>query len=172
MKKRLGLILLSVVFLLTGFWIGNVQSAGEGGGEMVELGTGKRKHVDVDFQQVRFPHREHQKWQLEIFNGDKEKACSWCHHKKRKGRDPRACRRCHAGRRVKSKGGEGRQSFLAKRVRKGKLMALKDVFHALCKGCHTDAREKDEDLMASEKRAPLVCDGCHVPKKKAEEAAE
>lgn len=171
MKKRLGLIFLSSIFLLMGFWIGNAQrSAAETEGGTVELGTGKRKHVDVDFQQVRFPHRDHQKWELEKFNGDKEKACSWCHHKKRKGRDPRACRRCHAGRRVKSKGGEGRQGFVGKRVRKGKLLALKDVFHVLCKGCHSEAKEKDEDLMANEMRAPLVCDGCHVPKKEGEEA--
>jgi hypothetical protein len=172
MKKRLGLIFLSTVFLVMGFWVGNAQSAEDTGGGTVELGTGKRKHVDVDFQQVRFPHRDHQKWELEAYNGDKEKACSTCHHKKRKGRDPRACRRCHAGRRVKSKGGGDRQPYLAKRLRKGKLLALKDVFHAQCKGCHSDRREKDEDLMASETRAPLVCDGCHVPKKKEGEEAK
>jgi hypothetical protein len=168
MKKRFALAFISVVFLVTGLWIGSVRSAEEG---MLELGTGKRKHVDVDFQQVRFPHRMHQKAQLEVFGGDKEKACSWCHHKKRKGRDPRACRRCHAGRRVKSKGGAGRQGFVSKRVRKGKLLAMKDVFHVQCKGCHQDLKDKDEDLMADETKAPLICDGCHVPKKQEEGAA-
>jgi hypothetical protein len=172
MKKRFCLIFLSAVFLVTCFGIGNIQGAEEAGKETMELGTGKRKHVEVDFQQVRFPHRMHQKWELETYNGDKEKACSTCHHKKRKGRDPRACRRCHAGRRVKSKGGGGRQPYLVKRLRKGKLLAMKDCFHAQCKGCHADRREKDEDLMASETRAPMVCDGCHVPKHKEEEAAD
>lgn len=171
MKKRLGLIFLSAVFLITGLSIGSsVQSVRAEEAEddgLVELGTGKRKHVDVDFHQVRFPHKMHQKLQMEEFGGDKEKACKWCHHKKRKGRDPRACRRCHAGRRVKSKGGAGRQSYLAKRVRKGKLLSMKDAFHAMCKGCHQEKRDQDEDLMASETRAPVKsCEGCHVPRNK------
>ena len=51
-----------------------------------------------------------------------------------------------------------------------KSARMKDAFHAQCKGCHSDRREKDEDLMASEKRAPVVCDGCHVPKKEEEGA--
>jgi hypothetical protein len=49
---------------------------------------------------------------------------------------------------------------------------MKDAFHAMCKGCHADLREQDEDLMASEKRAPVVCDGCHVPKRKGEGAMD
>lgn len=131
----------------------------------VELGTGRHKHIDVDYQRVRFPHRDHQRRLLTRFFGNKEKACRWCHHKKRKGRDPRACRRCHAGRRVKSKGGAGfqkSQAFLRKRLRVGKPLRMKDCFHALCKGCHFHERELDEELDAQDRRAPIYCEGCHV----------
>ena len=130
----------------------------------LSLGTGRRQAVKVDYQKVNFPHKMHQELLLKRFSGDKEQACTWCHHTKRPGKDPQACRRCHAGRMRQSKGGgAGRQTFLAKRTRPGKMMKLKDVFHALCKGCHEEEREKNLEYQADPKKTPVeACEGCHL----------
>lgn len=152
-------------------------------GEM-SLGTGKRKVIAVDFQRVVFPHKRHQQIVLEIAGNDKESACRICHHKKRTGRDPRACRRCHAGRMQKAKG-EDRclsgchvkakrndlikilKELPGKGARKGQLIKLKDAFHLNCKNCHVRFRAMNMDLDSTKYMAPVeYCEGCHVPKSK------
>jgi Zn finger protein HypA/HybF involved in hydrogenase expression len=162
------------------------ESIGE---EDVSLGTGKRKVINVDRQRVVFPHKMHQKMVLAIAGGEKEAACKICHHKKRKGRDPRACRRCHAGKMTKAKGTDlclsgchkekGRDDLVdilkelpGKRTRAGKRLKMKDAFHLRCKNCHMKFRALNLDLDSSKYLAPVdACEGCHVPKSEGDRKA-
>jgi Zn finger protein HypA/HybF involved in hydrogenase expression len=156
------------------------------GDEEVALGAGKRKVIEVDRQRVVFPHKFHQKMVLAIAGGEKEMACKICHHKKRKGRDPRACRRCHAGKMQKAKGVdlcltgchvkrnrtdlvEILKQLPRKKARKGQLIKLKDAFHLRCKNCHAVFRALNLDLDSTKYLAPTeYCEGCHVPKSEAD----
>lgn len=123
--------------------------------------TSARRYDNPDFGQLSFPHRAHQLRSLARFKGNREKACRRCHHKKREGQDPRSCSVCHAGKKVKSKGGSELRPFI--KIREGKLLTKKDVLHALCKGCHIAVRERNAILRNQQKRAPVVCNGCHRP---------
>jgi len=161
-KKKLSIIL-SVFFVLSAVLISSVAvQARSRGRERVRLGTGKKRaKIKLDYRSVNFPHKKHQ----ELVVNKLKKTCKFCHHKKKEGRDPRACRRCHAGRQVRSKGGVGREPYIAKKVRKGKLLKMKDVFHVVCKGCHEKMRNEDIDLDSlGDDGAPLNCEGCHNPK--------
>ena len=195
LRKRL--LLVFVISIISGALLGALGSftnftnivhnaqAKEGAGDSeMSLGTGKRKVVPVDFQRVVFPHKRHQEVVLAIAGGDKESACKICHHKKRKGRDPRACRRCHAGRMQKAKGVDdclsgchvekNRNDLVeilkelpGKGARKGQLIKLKDAFHLNCKNCHARYRALSMDLDSTKYMAAVeYCEGCHVPKSK------
>jgi len=61
------------------------------------------------------------------------KDCKECHHKDEKGKE-QGCHQCH-----KSK-------------TEGKVVELKEAYHATCKDCH----KKD-----ASKKAPTMCNGCH-----------
>jgi len=118
---------------------------------------------------------------LALAGNDKDMACKICHHKKRKGRDPRACRRCHGTRQVKAKGVDlcitGCHAKANRKdidevlkplprwvTRRGKLLKLKDAYHIRCKNCHAKLRGISLDLDATKYLAPVdYCEGCHVP---------
>ncbi len=184
-KRKLGF---SLVIVLTGVML--FAFSGKTVAQEVSLGRGGRVHVKVDHQRVKFPHKAHQKMVLRIAGNDPEMACKMCHHKKRKGRDPRACRRCHAKRQVKAKGVnlclngchtkrpelvEKLKELPRKGARKGQLLKLKDAFHLACKNCHSMFRAASLDLDSTMYLAPILnCEGCHQPvsaedKKKVEE---
>jgi len=160
-KKKL-VVLLSIFSIFSLLSIVNTVSAKSRGRERVRLsGRSRRAKVKLDYRSVNFPHKKHQ----DMVINKLKKTCKFCHHKKKEGRDPRACRRCHAGRQVRSKGGVGRESYIAAKVRKGKLLKMKDVFHVVCKGCHEKMRQEDIDLDSlGDEGAPLNCEGCHNPK--------
>ncbi len=188
-RKRLLLVFMASVVTgillgLSGNIITSTQSIAQA--EM-SLGSGKRKVIKVDFQRVVFPHKKHQELVLKIAGGDKEMACRICHHKKRNKRDPRACRRCHAGKMQKAKGTslclsgchvkKNRPDIIQllegapnKKARPGQRIKLKDAFHLNCKNCHAVLRSLDLDLDATKYMAPVeYCEGCHVPKSKEDE---
>ncbi len=177
--KCLGVFLASLLLgVCISFGANTIMQAGEG----LSLCSSKRKVIDVDRQRVVFPHKLHQQMVLAIAGGDKENACMMCHHKKRKGRDPRACRRCHAGKRQKAKGAslclsgchvkanrndlvEIIKDLPSKSTRKGQAIKLKDAFHISCKNCHVVFRALNLDLDATKYLAPVeYCEGCHIAK--------
>ncbi len=191
LRRRLILVFVASIIsgTLLGF-LGNIISstspiAQAEEGEM-SLGSGRREVIKVDFQRVVFPHKKHQEIVLKITGGDKESACKICHHKKRVKRDPRACRRCHAGRMQKAKGVDlclsgchkkkGRMDLVQiltdvprKKARKGQRIKLKDAFHLRCKNCHAVLRSLNLDLDSTKYMAPVeYCEGCHVPKNEAD----
>ena len=111
----------------------------------------REEYVPIDTKKVSFTHRRHQKIIKDI-----GKDCTACHHKRREGEDPRACRRCHQGRKVVSKG---------KYTKAGKKLKQKDIFHLLCGECHrrmyaTGFRRAD----GSPGAIPYKCHHCHVRK--------
>ncbi len=114
---------------------------------------GREEYVEFDTKKVRFTHRKHQNLIKEI--GEE---CRVCHHKRRKGKKPRACKRCHAKHRTVSKG---------KYARVGQKLNQKDIFHLLCNDCHKKMfidgyKRKD----GSRAQIPIKCHQCHSPKKK------
>jgi hypothetical protein len=191
--KRFWMVFSISIFLATfvGLW-GNlikttpIVAQAQEEDEDVSLGTGKRESIDIDRQRVVFPHKFHQEMVLAIAGSDKEYACKMCHHKKRQGRDPRACRRCHAGKMVKAKGVDlcltgchvkvNRNDLVEiikelpnKQTREGKRLKMKDAFHLACKNCHTIFRALNMDLDSTKYLAPVeACEGCHVPKSEAD----
>jgi len=171
MTRKRWVVLVGIVALGALSLFGQAVYSREGG---ISLGGGKRKAMKVEYQRVVFPHRRHQEMVLKLTGNDKEKACSICHHKKRKGKDPRACRRCHGRRQTKAKGVDNCQGKChvkailegvpGKRARKGQLLKLKDAFHIRCKNCHARMRGLLIDLDATKYMAPILeCEGCHVP---------
>ncbi|MBI5788976.1 MAG: cytochrome c3 family protein [Candidatus Schekmanbacteria bacterium] len=184
MLKKKRILVYSVVFALGVFslvTLGNTAPKGDDDGGEVELGTGARQSVKVDYQRVVFPHKMHQELVLRMAGNDPEIACRICHHTKKPGKDPRACRRCHAKKQVKAKGEDmcligchterGRKDLdekireLPRKIpRKGQLLKLKDAFHFRCKNCHTVLRAISIDLDSTKYLAPVLnCEGCHVP---------
>ncbi len=173
-KKK---ICLSIGFALVGVLLFSFS----GIAQELTLGSGARKHIKVDYERVQFGHKMHQKLALKMAGNDPEVACKICHHKKRRGRDPRACRRCHAKRQIKAKGRDmclsgchakkGRSDLddrireLPRKVaRKGQLLKLKDAFHLNCKNCHSVLRALSIDLDSTRYMAPILdCEGCHQP---------
>lgn len=185
-KKRL---VLGVVFALASVLLLSFSGSAQA---QVSLGRGGRKHIEVDHQRVIFGHKYHQELSLRMAGNDPEVACKICHHKKRRGRDPRACRRCHAKRQVKAKGRDmcltgchekakrpdvdaAIKELPRKTARKGQLLKLKDAFHLNCKNCHSVLRAMSIDLDSTKYMAPILnCEGCHQAvkaedKKKVEE---
>ncbi len=185
-KKK---ICLSIGLALAGVVLFSFSGIAQMGGTEVTLGTGSRKTIKVDYQRVKFPHKMHQKLVLKMAGGDPEVACKVCHHRKRRGRDPRACRRCHAKRQVKAKGKnlcltgchakKGRTDLIerikeapSKGARKGQLLKLKDAFHLRCKNCHAVLRSFSIDLDSTKYMAPILnCEGCHMPVNEADRKA-
>ncbi len=112
----------------------------------------REEFIDIDTKEVIFAHKKHQDLIKEL-----NKSCAVCHHKWKAGKDPRACRRCHVGRRVVSKG---------KYARKGQQLNLKDIFHLVCNDCHkkmlADGYRRADGSPAE---IPTKCYHCHTKKK-------
>ena len=111
----------------------------------------REEFINIDTKKVIFPHKKHHKIIKQL-----GKTCKTCHHRKKKGRPPRACKRCHAKRTIISKG---------KYTRKGRILRQKDVFHFLCGDCHkkmlADGYQRTD---GSEANIPFKCHHCHAKK--------
>ncbi len=113
----------------------------------------KEEFVNIDLKKVVFPHKRHQELVKEL-----GETCRVCHHKKREDKPPRACRRCHAKRKVVSEG---------KYARAGQELNQKDIFHLLCGDCHNkmlySGYRKPDGTPAM---IPAKCHHCHIKKDK------
>jgi hypothetical protein len=113
----------------------------------------REKFIDINLKEVRFPHKRHQELLQEL-----NETCKVCHHKRKEGKDPRACRRCHAGRKVVSKG---------KYARAGQELSLSDIYHLLCGDCHKQMLENGyHRIDGSPGVIPTKCHHCHLKKQK------
>jgi hypothetical protein len=113
----------------------------------------KEEFIDIDPKRVRFPHKKHQDLLKEL-----DESCEVCHHKRKKGRDPRACRRCHFDRKRASRG---------KYARIGQKLKYKDIFHLLCGDCHKKMlRDGYRRSDGSPAMIPSKCHHCHLRKDK------
>ena len=83
------------------------------------------KHIQKTKEPVVFDHKAHAT--------SRAKDCKECHHKDEKGKE-QGCHQCH------------------KAKTEGKVVELKEAYHATCKDCH----KKD-----ASKKAPTMCNGCH-----------
>lgn len=153
--------LINIVLLLLFLIMSHAQGAGNNSQDRekeyeklrgpVSTDDEREKFVAIDTKKVRFPHKKHQSLIKEI-----GLTCKVCHHKRKKGKKPRACKRCHERRRTISTG---------KYVQAGKKLNQREVFHLLCGDCHKkmfidNFRRKD----GSPAEIPVKCHHCHLIK--------